>query len=468
MVLGLPLYIVYSLFGVRLKLGKLTVVRDQAGKARVVAIANYWTQMALRPLHDYIFSWQRTQDTDGTFDQQGALTRFIERCPEGTLFHSIDLTAATDRIPVELLAQILDVLGFRGSLWRRMLDQTWWYKTTPVKYAVGQGMGAYSSWAMLAVFNHFLVRVSAQLCGLPATFNYYVVLGDDVVIGHHRVALKYRQLQDKLGISVSEGKCLTSSEICEFAKQLRGPQKDITPLGAGLQLNFLRFRLNVFPLLLEMYRLGYLDFKVPAREFLSRFPSLQEGEIRQILAAAFNPGSHVISKGHGSLADVLFDGAWNPSVLSSIYQGLLTEVSDLTREGVSQAKEADTNYYYFWYNYCPSLSATQSYYECMLYQISPAFWAYTIRFMNGYDNALKSLEKLDDYNVYRVPTEEDLEKLFGVGVLPVITGKSSRESRLNLKRVSRIFRYVFKDWRAAELRTQMIRKPVTFSSSDWI
>jgi len=66
----------------------------------------------------------------------------------------------------------------------------------------------------------------------------------------------------------------------------------------------------------------------------------------------------VISKGHGSLADVLFDGAWNPSVLSSIYQGLLTEVSDLTREGVSQAKEADTNYYYFWYNYCPSLSAT--------------------------------------------------------------------------------------------------------------
>jgi len=55
MVLGLPLYIVYSLFGVRLKLGKLTVVRDQAGKARVVAIANYWTQMALRPLHDYIF-----------------------------------------------------------------------------------------------------------------------------------------------------------------------------------------------------------------------------------------------------------------------------------------------------------------------------------------------------------------------------------------------------------------------------
>jgi len=115
MVLGLPLYIVYSLIGVRLKLGKLTVVRDQAGKARVVAIANYWTQVALRPLHEYIFSWLRTLDTDGTFDQHGALTRFLERCPKGIVYHSVDLTAATDRIPVELLAQILDTLGFRGT-----------------------------------------------------------------------------------------------------------------------------------------------------------------------------------------------------------------------------------------------------------------------------------------------------------------------------------------------------------------
>jgi len=73
-----------------------------------------------------------------------------------------------------------------------MLHLRWYYKSTPVFYAVGQGMGSYSSWAMLAVFNHFMVRIAALRSGLPASFNHYVVLGDDVVISNDRVASEYR------------------------------------------------------------------------------------------------------------------------------------------------------------------------------------------------------------------------------------------------------------------------------------
>jgi len=96
-------------------MGKLSVVRDQAGKARIVAIANYWIQSALYPLHEYIYSWLKGIDSDGTYDQSGALERLIARSPKGCTFHSIDLTAATDRIPVDFLAQILSLFGVRGD-----------------------------------------------------------------------------------------------------------------------------------------------------------------------------------------------------------------------------------------------------------------------------------------------------------------------------------------------------------------
>jgi len=122
-------------------------------------------------------------------------------------------------------------------------------------------------------------------------------------------------------------------------------------------LNFVRFRLNAYPLLLDLYRLGFIDFKTPARDFLSRF-SLTEGNIRLILAATFFPGSTVASKGHGSLADVLFDGGLNRGVILSLYQGLLTEVGDTIREGIAQTLKEDLYYYRYWWQLVPSSQVT--------------------------------------------------------------------------------------------------------------
>jgi len=35
----------------------------------------------------------------------------------------MDLSAATDRLPVVLQAQILSILGFEGTLWQSVLDR---------------------------------------------------------------------------------------------------------------------------------------------------------------------------------------------------------------------------------------------------------------------------------------------------------------------------------------------------------
>jgi hypothetical protein len=136
-----------------LRMGKLSVVYDQAGKARVVAITNWWIQLALKPLHDSIFRSLRTIETDGTFDQgKPLLTLYQNRVP-GQKFSCFDLSSATDRLPLTLQVDILNALGVRGDLWSKLLDFRWSLtgalaklcEEDSVKYSVGQPMGALSS-----------------------------------------------------------------------------------------------------------------------------------------------------------------------------------------------------------------------------------------------------------------------------------------------------------------------------------
>jgi hypothetical protein len=77
-------------------------------------------------------------------------------------FYSFDLSAATDRLPIELQFQILALLGYDSVNWRRLLDFSWSWKDEQIKYSVGQPMGAYSSWAMLALTHHVIVRLAAR------------------------------------------------------------------------------------------------------------------------------------------------------------------------------------------------------------------------------------------------------------------------------------------------------------------
>jgi len=102
---------IFILGGVQtLYVGKLSVVKDQAGKSRVVGVTNYWVQVALFPLHKALFQLLKMIPMDGTHNQTEPLDRLIERAPGGTVFHSFDLSAATDRLPLEAQIQILNCL----------------------------------------------------------------------------------------------------------------------------------------------------------------------------------------------------------------------------------------------------------------------------------------------------------------------------------------------------------------------
>lgn len=108
---------------------------------------------------------------DGTFNQEAAFERAIQKCNTTGCAFGYDLSAATDRLPLSLQGAIMaDWFGREeADLWMKILVERDYYvkpesgdefgiESTNYRYSVGQPMGAYSSWAMLAVTHHFIVQ----------------------------------------------------------------------------------------------------------------------------------------------------------------------------------------------------------------------------------------------------------------------------------------------------------------------
>jgi hypothetical protein len=244
-------------------LGRLAALSEPAGKVRVVAMVDIFTQWLLHPLHEALFELLRLIPTDGTHDQLKPIHRLLRRRPKGP-FYSFDLSAATDRIPLSLQKALLSpVLGSWGAeVWGTLLvgrpyvichkdaglhpdvsreadGKTLSGDLYSVSYAAGQPMGAYSSWAMLAFVHHAIVQWAALRAGviLPgsgAWFQDYAVLGDDVVIANHDVAKEYANLMGAVDVPIGDHKSVYSVRglALEFAKRyfLHGKDASSAPI----------------------------------------------------------------------------------------------------------------------------------------------------------------------------------------------------------------------------------------------
>lgn len=201
----------------KLHLGRLSIVKDVAGKSRVVGITNYWIQVSLKPLHDSILELLKKVPTDGTYGQEEVITNLFKSQKEHCLYSSYDLSAATDRLPLEVQKDILSMFigKMKSDLWAEILNIPFYYKGEYIKYSVGQPMGAYSSWAMLALTHHVLV---ASLFEKDEEMR-YAVLGDDMAIIHTKGDM-YVRLMTSLGVKISLSKSIIKSNYIEFAKKL--------------------------------------------------------------------------------------------------------------------------------------------------------------------------------------------------------------------------------------------------------
>jgi hypothetical protein len=219
------------------ELGRLCTKYEAAGKIRVFAIGDIWSQWVLKPLHDFMFDILRKIPSDSTFDQEASLESFIQE-NKGSLFWSFDLKSATDMIPKQLYIDMLTgLIGSKAAgAWSKIMDRPFLlpkeildkgnyirdYGSNTIRYTRGQPMGLLSSWASLALLHHCIVSFAFHLIkpGAKVPSHYYRVLGDDIVIANKDLADSYSHVCDTLGITLSIPKSFRETTIANFASQV--------------------------------------------------------------------------------------------------------------------------------------------------------------------------------------------------------------------------------------------------------
>jgi hypothetical protein len=230
--------------------GRLAALKEAAGKVRIIAIVDNWSQTYLTPIHNFLFSILRKTPCDATFDQQGAVSDFAKKGHKDIM--SFDLTAATDTIPWTLYKAIMRcILGEAiADSWLALLrDRDWLLPlwdvassgkpqmmrlehegNTTIRYVCGQPMGARSSWPALAIVHHALVQFAAWKCGC-FPFADYLILGDDIVIANKSIAEHYRRASSHLGVIIGLPKSFASSEgFFNFANQSYLGENNLSPI----------------------------------------------------------------------------------------------------------------------------------------------------------------------------------------------------------------------------------------------
>jgi hypothetical protein len=93
----------------KLSLGRLAY-KEEPGKVRVFAMVDCVTQWLLNPLHKALFKVLRGIAEDGTFNQEAAVAQVQKKLlgRKSQYVASLDLSAATDRLPLFLQVQLLN------------------------------------------------------------------------------------------------------------------------------------------------------------------------------------------------------------------------------------------------------------------------------------------------------------------------------------------------------------------------
>jgi hypothetical protein len=223
---------------------RLVFLSDKGGKTRVVALGDILSQSLLKTVHLRCNLVLRRLLQDGTFDQDRSRRYIKKKSLDGVQLASIDLTAATDRMPA--LFQVFVIISLR--ILTPLQAFGWWWVTTRrsfsynesgslkrTRYVVGQPMGLLSSWPVMAISHHYLVRLSFAAAGFRNLASApYALLGDDLTVEHHSVAGEYLKFISYLGMDYSPEKTYISEGVAEFAKSLYCQGEDLTPFPLAL------------------------------------------------------------------------------------------------------------------------------------------------------------------------------------------------------------------------------------------
>jgi hypothetical protein len=205
--------------------GQISLIQEGGTKLRAVATPNGWIQLAFRPLHTFLKDIGQLCPESCVEDQLSGVNQILEVYNKGGKVNSIDLSAATDRLPRSTQVEMLRMVGL--PQFATALDEVssakWIVRdkdrTQQVTYSVGQPMGIYGSFPLLNLMNIMIARLSCRLAnrefGTPME-NQFRVLGDDIVIFDDRIAGMYSKVLAGLGVEISKEKSFQGN-VAQFA-----------------------------------------------------------------------------------------------------------------------------------------------------------------------------------------------------------------------------------------------------------
>jgi hypothetical protein len=94
----------------KVPIGQLSFKKEAAGKLRIFALVDSWTQTVMDPLHQAMFSILKGLPNDGTFDQDASFRRCQVKSAQFGVAFGYDLSSATDRLPMSLQVSLLSSL----------------------------------------------------------------------------------------------------------------------------------------------------------------------------------------------------------------------------------------------------------------------------------------------------------------------------------------------------------------------
>jgi hypothetical protein len=212
-----------------LKTGRLHLLAEGGGKTRVICIPDIWTQSVLKPIHKYLMDHVlKRMPCDGSFGHE-ILGNKVKKFTKYRGLFCFDLTAATDRFPLEIqVAALKPLLGDLVHEWSHLLvDRTYTFKGEAIRYKRGQPMGLLTSWAAFSVAHHIIINY----CKRDKSF--YAVIGDDVGMSSVEGAKRYRTLMTELGVSINDTKSLipdSGNKVAEIAKRQFSGGIEISPI----------------------------------------------------------------------------------------------------------------------------------------------------------------------------------------------------------------------------------------------
>jgi hypothetical protein len=304
---------------------KLVLLQDKFGKTRIIAIADYFSNLALTGIHkSFMHALQRMRG-DVTY-LQNDIPNLIKGL--GDHLYSSDMTAFTDRFPIELEEAVVKAAyGERiAYLWKTVLTKRkFTHRKGDVEYKVGNPMGVLSSWPV-STFTHHVVK---RYCAYKSSIKdyKYLILGDDTMDTDLGVYNYYLSVIERLGVSISKSKCTQSNQgYAEFAKRLFRPDGECT----GLPIHILS-GINRYPeQVLELYRIcisrGYdTSYLAPGFEAL-----VNSNKYKKILTDIFSLPKHITG----------IDPLWDPkpdtwaSQFACLNEGVQTRLLELSRESL--------------------------------------------------------------------------------------------------------------------------------------